>query len=106
MKEVYRLIREKVIQTDTPDEYLSQSIQFYKEREGERGYCFLRSQISGWVGDIFDKETRPFRWLRLYFVFVGKKKVEDEALCNGLRGRLKGTVLTISELKEGGRGIK
>ena len=95
MGEIYRLVRQSVIQIDVPDELIEQVKQLNIDKWKARGYCCLRSHVTEWVADIGDKETHPFRWLKLYLIYVGKGKVEDEEHCAKLRREVRGNLYII-----------
>jgi len=94
MKKVYRIVREVSYKSYfiLPEVEVSSYAAFYNSR----GYCVLSYNVSDKVYNIEDKEA-AFRWLSLRIIYIGKKKVKDEAFCTNLRNTLRGTCLIISK---------
>ena len=85
----------EAIKTDVPDEYFNQIKEGYIKEWEAKGYCFLGDNLSDWERDIADYNEKPFRWLTLRFIYIGKRKVKDVALCEKLRSGIKGNMYII-----------
>lgn len=92
IKVVRRLVKCNTYKIDVPDNWLAKAKQEYIEKRKEKGYCFLSSKLSDWVGNLQMKDAPRFRWLSIFTIYVGKHKVRDAAYCNKIRERVKGNV--------------
>lgn len=94
MSEFHRLVKSKVFMVDTaPTIYMEKIVQLETKKLEKLGYCVLYSTLSDEIRTMEMVDITPFRWLKLYCIYLGKRKVQDEALCERIRKVCKGNLI-------------